>query len=254
MKNSPNIPQQPVIIPHPIALNAFDGKGVCYKDRPTTPIDTLIIHSCYVEPRVIRPARIEEVKSFTLETARGLYTKWEQAKATEMAELDPQKQILLAAKSQELEFLAIHTLIRARHDAAALSVFSVDAIQTIFEFYGVSANYIIDRAGKIFELVPTTKLAFHAGKSKMPRAEDGRESVNQFSLGVELLGTDDSGFTNEQYKALATLTRYLMSSHPICNFYGHSDVAPGRKTDPWGFDWQRYKREMRFDSCKHFTH
>ena len=86
--------------------------------------------------------------------------------------------------------------------------------------------------------------AWHAGISSF----EGREACNDFSLGIELEGTDDQPFTDAQYQALIALTRQLQQHYPqitpqrIC---GHSDVAPGRKTDPGPcFDWARFRREL----------
>ncbi|MCI5150640.1 MAG: hypothetical protein D3916_14860, partial [Candidatus Electrothrix sp. MAN1_4] len=86
------------------------------------------------------------------------------------------------------------------------------------------------------------KKAWHAGISTMP--EDGREVVNDFSIGIELIGTEETDFTEAQYKALALLTKEILSRHPLQYIYGHCDIAPGRKTDPWGFDWSRYQRNI----------
>ncbi|MCI5131274.1 MAG: hypothetical protein D3904_07065, partial [Candidatus Electrothrix sp. EH2] len=85
--------------------------------------------------------------------------------------------------------------------------------------------------------------AWHAGTSRMP--EDGREGVNEFSIGIELIGSEDSYFTAPQYRALALLTRDILTRHPVQYIYGHCDVAPGRKTDPWGLDWSRYRQDVQ---------
>ena len=85
----------------------------------------------------------------------------------------------------------------------------------------------------------------------LPKAEDGRERVNGFSIGVELLGTQESGFTDQQYLALASLTKLLQTRYDLKNFYGHSDIAPGRKTDPDGFDWKKFKDLIGFRSDRH---
>jgi len=123
---------------------------------------------------------------------------------------------------------------------------SVTACKECLDSYQVSAHYFIDREGGVWQAVPEDKRAWHAGKSTMP--EDGRESVNGFSIGIELIGTETSGYTEDQYKSLSLLTRDIMSRHEIKFIYGHSDIAPGRKTDPWNFDWQKFKSSLNLSS------
>ena len=108
----------------------------------------------------------------------------------------------------------------------------------------VSAHFLIERDGQITQFVSCLDRAWHAGISSF----EGREACNDFSLVIELEGTDDQPFTDAQYQALIALTRQLQQHYPqitpqrIC---GHSDVAPGRKTDPGPcFDWARFRREL----------
>jgi AmpD protein len=101
---------------------------------------------------------------------------------------------------------------------------------------------MIDCSGTVWQSVPENKKAWHAGVSRMP--EDGREGVNTFSIGIELIGSEDTDFTETQYQSLALLTENILSRHPVRYIYGHCDVAPGRKTDPWGFDWLRYQEDV----------
>lgn len=105
----------------------------------------------------------------------------------------------------------------------------------------LSAHFLIDRRGGLTQFVETGKTAFHAGRSSW----DGRDECNNYSVGIELVG-DDRGFTRAQYRKLALLCRDLMKDHraitPV-RIVGHSDVAPGRKTDPGTcFDWRRFRR------------
>ena len=102
----------------------------------------------------------------------------------------------------------------------------------------VSAHYLIRRDGSLIQYVPPEKRAWHAGVSSWK----GREACNDFSIGVELEGADDVPFAEPQYEALARLTRNLQERFGPLDIAGHSDVAPGRKTDPgpW-FDWERYR-------------
>jgi len=101
----------------------------------------------------------------------------------------------------------------------------------------VSAHFLIRRDGAIIQFVPCGKRAWHAGVSSW----QGRSACNDFSIGVELEGSDDVPFNDPQYVALTRLTRLLRRSYPISAIVGHADIAPGRKTDPGpNFDWSRY--------------
>jgi AmpD protein len=101
----------------------------------------------------------------------------------------------------------------------------------------VSAHFLVRRDGELVQFVPCAKRAWHAGESSWR----GRSRCNDFSIGVELEGTDECPFEPAQYATLAALTRVLRRAYAISDIAGHSDIAPGRKTDPGvGFDWPRY--------------
>ena len=100
----------------------------------------------------------------------------------------------------------------------------------------VSAHYLIRRDGEVRQFVDTDKRAWHAGVSNWK----GRERVNDFSIGIEMEGTDDVPFEDAQYAALNRLLAGLFERYGALALAGHSDVAPGRKTDPGPrFDWSR---------------
>jgi AmpD protein len=102
----------------------------------------------------------------------------------------------------------------------------------------VSAHFLIRRDGEPVQFVPCTKRAWHAGVSSWK----GRLRCNDYSIGIEMEGTDHAPFADAQYEILAVLTRALRARYPIEDIVGHSDVAPGRKTDPGPhFDWERYR-------------
>lgn len=106
----------------------------------------------------------------------------------------------------------------------------------------VSAHALIDRAGAITQYVSFLDRAWHAGTSHYR----GRSACNDFSIGIELEGTDTLPYERSQYAALAALARALMARWPAVRpdrIVGHSDVAPGRKTDPGpAFDWEEFRR------------
>jgi N-acetyl-anhydromuramoyl-L-alanine amidase len=108
----------------------------------------------------------------------------------------------------------------------------------------VSSHLLIERSGEVIQFVSFDDRAWHAGLSCF----QGRESCNDFSIGIELEGTDDTPYTDEQYRQLALVTRVIQNSYPAITtdrIAGHSDIAPERKTDPGpAFDWERFRREL----------
>jgi AmpD protein len=98
----------------------------------------------------------------------------------------------------------------------------------------VSAHFFIRRDGELVQFVPCTHRAWHAGASSWR----GRTGCNDYSVGIELEGTDNLPYAAAQYRRLAQVARALRHRYPIRDMVGHSDVAPGRKTDPGAaFDW-----------------
>jgi AmpD protein len=106
----------------------------------------------------------------------------------------------------------------------------------------VSSHFLIRRAGEIIQFVPCGKRAWHAGVSNW----HGRDCCNDFSIGIELEGSDDRLFDDRQYERLTALTHALQTKYPITDIAGHSDIAPGRKSDPGPcFDWARYRELLK---------
>jgi N-acetyl-anhydromuramoyl-L-alanine amidase len=102
----------------------------------------------------------------------------------------------------------------------------------------VSSHFLVRRDGKLIQFVPCELRAWHAGESRW----QGRQRCNDFSIGVELEGSDEVAFTDAQYAQLSRLTHELRSRYPIEDVTGHCHIAPGRKTDPGpSFDWDRYR-------------
>ncbi len=105
----------------------------------------------------------------------------------------------------------------------------------------VSSHLLIQRNGDIIQYVPLDKRAWHAGISEF----DGKPQCNDYSIGIELEGTDDLPYEAIQYQQLAAVTQSIMQRHPAISLdkiCGHCHIAPGRKTDPGAaFDWEHYK-------------
>ena len=107
----------------------------------------------------------------------------------------------------------------------------------------VSSHILIKRSGEIVQFVPFHERAWHAGQSNY----QGRERCNDFSIGIELEGTDSENFEDIQYRKLAQLVSALQTAYPAItdNITGHSDISPGRKKDPGsGFDWGKLKNNL----------
>jgi AmpD protein len=103
--------------------------------------------------------------------------------------------------------------------------------------FKVSAHFFVRRDGRIIQFVSCLKRAWHAGES----CWQGSPRCNDYSLGIELEGTDTVPFADAQYVALRELTLAIRAAYPVGGIAGHSDIAPQRKTDPGPcFDWTRY--------------
>lgn len=100
----------------------------------------------------------------------------------------------------------------------------------------VSSHFLIRRDGQLIQFVSCLQRAWHAGASKW----QDRERCNDFSVGIELEGSDFEAFEETQYKTLNTLLKALKETYPIQHIVGHSEIAPGRKTDPGPyFAWDK---------------
>jgi len=151
----------------------------------------------------------------------------------------------------DIELIVIHNI------SLPPGVFSGDAVIDLFTnrldweahpyYQGirglrVSAHFFVRRDGSLIQCVPCGLRAWHAGASEWR----GRSRCNDFSVGIELEGSDDTPFTDAQYASLLPLVRVLEQHYPIEDVTGHSDIAPGRKTDPGPhFDWARLGRPQR---------
>jgi hypothetical protein len=135
-------------------------------------------------------------------------------------------------KARDIDTLVLHSSFNNQGGDR----YSVDKVLAIWKSYGVAPHFVIDRKGNVTELVEARDIAYHAGVSEM---KDGRTNVNKFSLGVEILNAEDDSYTQAQYKAVNDLVAYLKKTYPLKYVVGHDTIAPGRKTDPWNFDWKK---------------
>jgi murein DD-endopeptidase MepM/ murein hydrolase activator NlpD len=136
---------------------------------------------------------------------------------------------------REIDTIIIHS----SYNPFGNDYYNVNKILQIYKNYGVSAHYLIDRQGNIYQLVDEKNIAYHAGKSKMP---DGRTGVNYFSIGIELIYHKNESPNEIQYASLNRLIKDIKSRHNIKYILGHQDIAPERKDDPWNFDWNKIEK------------
>jgi len=140
-----------------------------------------------------------------------------------------------SASSRKIDTIVVHS----SYDALGDEPYDVDGLLKEYKQYGVAAHYLIDRKGVIYQLVADKNIAYHAGESKVP---DGRTGVNNFSIGIELMNTEKDSYTPVQYDALNSLIAKLKKNYKIKYVFGHKDIAPERKSDPWGMNWSKVSR------------
>jgi len=161
--------------------------------------------------------------------------------------------ILFGERTSKINTIVIHAI-------SAINVypqepFSVEKCMEILSDNGVSSHYIIDRSGKIYFLVPEEKKAWHAGVSQMP-PPDNRKNVNDFSIGIELIGNEEVSFEEEQYSALNFLLSDIKKRYDIKYVLGHQHIATKklveaglRKDVKWDpgkqFDWNKIEKENK---------
>ncbi|WP_010097285.1 N-acetylmuramoyl-L-alanine amidase [Ornithinibacillus scapharcae] len=166
-------------------------------------------------------------------------------------------------RNEEVTTIVIHSIsnVLANPD----SPYRITDVYQLLKEYGLSTHYIIDRSGEIFQLVPDYRVAYHAGRSSFPYLPFFPHNMNQFSIGIELMGigTKDEmlsivpealydaldknliGYTEEQYQSLSWLLAQLHQKYPSIgrdrfHVIGHEEYAPGRKSDPGKlFHWEK---------------
>ncbi|MEI8338229.1 MAG: N-acetylmuramoyl-L-alanine amidase [bacterium] len=137
---------------------------------------------------------------------------------------------------------AIDTLIiHSTYNSLGKDIYNVEGVIREYKLYSVGPHYLIDRVGTIYCLVPEKDIGYQAGESKMP---DGRIDVNNFSIGIELIYNKNETPNVVQYSQLSKLVKDIKSRHTITNILGHNEVAPGRKTDPWNFNWNKFNKDL----------
>src|ERR1035437_6434442 len=132
-------------------------------------------------------------------------------------------------------------IIHSVYNASGGDIYDIDLVIKQFSHYHVSSHYVIGREGTIYQLVKENNVSFHAGKSILP---DGRTGLNSCSIGIELLDSIGDSPTEKQLASLTALVKDIKSRLPIKYVLRHSDIAPGRKTDPWNMDWGDFLKRI----------
>lgn len=159
---------------------------------------------------------------------------------------------LYSERTQKIDTIVLHYMSNCI--AKPQSPFETEDLLQIFVTYGVSAHYLIQRDGTIYNLVPPVHKAWHAGGSIMP-APDNRVGVNDFSIGIELAGGEFAPFTEAQYESLRLLIKEIAEQFSIQTILGHEDIAGERavtakirkdvKIDPGPqFDWEKLQKAL----------
>mgnify|MGYP005815807991 CR=1 FL=1 len=159
----------------------------------------------------------------------------------------------LRPKDEEISLLVIHniSLPPAQFGGCYVEDFfcgkldiSIDPYFEQIQSLRVSSHLYIRRNGEVIQFVSFDHRAWHAGKSKFK----AREKCNDFSIGIELEGTDDIAYTSQQYEKLIQITKLLQLNYPLISnqsIQGHCDIAPQRKTDPGrSFDWGYFRSKL----------
>jgi N-acetyl-anhydromuramyl-L-alanine amidase AmpD len=139
--------------------------------------------------------------------------------------------------NREIDVIIIHSVF----NNSGGNFYDIDLIIKQFKRYKVNSHYLIGREGSVFQLVDDKNIASHAGKSCLP---DGRTAVNKCSIGIELVTSYTESPTEEQTNALVELVNQLKSIYKINYILRHSDIAIGRKSDPWNFDWNLFNIKL----------
>ena len=152
-------------------------------------------------------------------------------------------------KEEDIRLIVIHSISLPpnKYGGDYVEKFFLNSLNTAYhesfkeiEDLKVAPHLYINRTGEIIQFVPFDKRSWHAGESIF----NGVNNCNDFSIGIELEGSDNDIFTEVQYNSLAMVTKEIMKEYPLISkdcITGHSNIAPGRKTDPGNkFDWEKF--------------
>jgi hypothetical protein len=218
------------------AATVFETKQ---EEKQTETVAPVAITPETVEPQQEEPSSAQDTEQSGDLSANKDESKPEEpssAKATEgsRAKNFAIKSALVSFGHESASGRKIDTIILHSSYSVSGDPYDTSAVVALWKSYGVAPHYMIARDGTVSQLVADKNIAYHAGEGKM---KDGRTGINNFSIGIEILNTKDDQYTKAQYKAVSDLIAHLKGKYSIKYVVGHDDIAPGRKTDPWNFDW-----------------
>lgn len=120
--------------------------------------------------------------------------------------------------------------------------YDIDKIIAQFARYRVSAHYVIARDGLVYQLVDNKNIAYHAGKCTLP---NGASNVNSRSIGIEIMTNFDESPTDLQIGTIVELLKNIKEKYNFKYLLRHSDIAPGRKSDPWNMHWDNFVEKCK---------
>lgn len=162
----------------------------------------------------------------------------QQKKNTPLPIIDLRSQVNFGYRStsnRNIDIIVVHSTYAICKDS-----FLIDSVLNQFKQYKVCSHYIIGREGEIYLTVDEKDIAYHAGVSTLPDTK--RTNLNGNSIGIEIINTPNTPPTDSQYESLLHLIQDIQKRHNIKYIVRHSDIAPGRKTDPWLFEWEVFKK------------
>lgn len=145
---------------------------------------------------------------------------------------------------KDIDIIVIHSNYHVPTKADP-DTFSTKGCIAQFRHYNVAAHYMVCRDATILRMVKEKDKAWQAGKSSLPGTN--RTMLNPSSIGIEVVSTKTNGPTKEQYKALIALVKDICSRYDIKYMVRHADIAPTRRDDPWGFDWNWFCDQILLD-------
>lgn len=144
--------------------------------------------------------------------------------------------------AQDIDIIVIHSNYHVPSFCPPADTFSTEGCIAQFRYYDTAAHYMVCRDATVLRMVREKDIAWQAGRSRLPGTN--RTSLNVTSLGIEVVSTKTNGPTAAQYRALVALVRDICSRYDIHYIVRHADIAPGRRDDPWGFDWQWFADQI----------